>query len=151
MYLYLKKEVIDGKEEDTYRGLWKSYEIVKDYSFTLEGSNLQLKAQGEEIEQKISFSGSYSKYSLFYGIDNHYSFLLADEGIYLLDFVEAYSEAERCKNNENVATCIILANWEINFEKDTYNFFELKTKKYYFYENQEQKVFAPIEFYFALE
>ena len=128
-----------------------SYEIVKDYSFVLEGSNLNLKAQGEELEKKISFSGSYAKYNLVYEIDTSYSFLLADESINLLDFVDAYSEAERCKNNVNVRDCMKLDRWEISFNKDTYKFFKLKTKKYYFYEKQEQKIFAPIEFNFALE
>jgi hypothetical protein len=136
---------------DTFLEKLTENEQARDYVFALEGGNLELQATRQEIEKESSFIGSFATYSLFYNVNTDYSFLLAEENMNLLDFTNLYSKAETCKNSANVAGCMNLKDWEFSFEKDSYNFFDFKTKKYYFYERGEQMTFAPIEISFALE
>jgi hypothetical protein len=119
-----------------------------EYDFTLEGKTVL--AERSDFEKELLLKKDYALYKLEKTIEPSFSIGLEQEKLDFEDFLRLYTKAESCKNNENIASCINLQDWTLEYEEGTYKFFSFKTKKYYFY-NKEEETFEPIEFNFALE
>ena len=157
-YMVIKDECVLSKEEleekflfhinENFIKFLESYpdkDFVTDYEFLIEGDNLVAKA--EEKEVILSPVGKDFPHSARYRPD--FSFELELE-LKPEDFIFLYEKAKGCKAETELEKCMENENYSVVVTKNGYLFFDIKTKKSFFFTDEKEK-FAPIEIKFALE
>lgn len=104
-------------------------------------------------------AASYTAYNLSYELNKEFIVDLAEEQIYLDDFPKIYDKIklkiEECKEQTDFETCLktlSFQRWNIKTTiLDTWVLFKLKTKKYFFFEDENgAEQFEQIELTFGL-
>ena len=156
-YMVIKDECVLSKEEleekflfhinENFIKFLESYpnkDFVTDYEFLIEDGKLVAKATEKEI--KIVSKSSFP-YNVTYYPDPSFSFELE---LKPEDFIFLYEKAKGCKAETELEKCMENENYSVVVTKNGYLFFDIKTKKSFFFTDEKEK-FAPIEIKFALE
>jgi len=135
----------------TFSELIKNYpnKVQPEYFLLLENDTLILMAQ--PIRFTSEKQETFAKYTINYSFDPSFMLNLPEQKIYLEDFETIYNKIKACNNNSSCLEDISFEHWETSLEEfATYYLFNLKTKNFYFFQDDTQK-YEKIELGFIIE
>lgn len=155
---YIKKAFLEEFNK-SFDFLIKSYpneKLRQNYTHIFDEQENIIISKNEPATIEIEKKGIFVNYAIIFSKEQTINTKLEEQGIYLNDFLKIYDkimeEKSKCNENEDCFKNLNFENWNVEVEKqNNYYFFNLKTKRAFFFIENNNIKFEPIKLEFVLE